>query len=466
MIAVWRPLVVALVAFAIAWALDRRGAILPRASFVRAPVLVLSTLVTGYVGFVAPVLLLPLAAAWLWATRHARADTDGRAVTAGTLATPRRVDVAVAAGVFVVVALLLRPDTPCFWDAFVWLTKARFASRGPLALVQGGLTHGAFAFYPEGYPLFDPFAVAALGAFGSSSYAVVAGAVGFELLAVGCFVGALGEEPARSRRENATRLAVVTALLVTCPLVVVHLRSSYVDLPLGLLLASLALLLPRERTGGACVILAMAMASLKDEGLAHVLVVAGLGAIHSFVLARQGAREEARRLRSRAVAIALAALAVADAWHVRLEAAHMTNSDHALSRPHLERIGTLLALAIDHLSDFTSWGAFWVLALGAAAATLLRRRRWTVPASARWLAALLAADAVVVPRRAAGHTGSGDGFRHRRHLAQSHRHAARAARRGPRGGVVAGSGSGAGASRSVTALRRRHGGGGGPGAAR
>ena len=389
MIPLWRPLLVALLAFAFAWALDRRGAILPLGAFVRAPLLVLSTLVVAYVGVVAPVLLLPLAGGWIWARRSAG---DGLAARAPT--TRRHLDLALTAAAFLVVALLLRPDTPCFWDAFVWLAKARFASRGPLALVQGGLTPGVFAFYPEGYPLFDPFAVAALGGFGSSSHAVVAGAAGFELLAVGCFVGALAEEPAQSRRESATRLAVVTALLLTCPLVVVHLRSSYVDLPLGLLLAALALLIPHEKTGGACVILAMAMASLKDEGLAHVLVVAALGGVRSFTLAREGAPAEARSLRARSAATAVAALAVADAWHLRLAASHLVNTDHALSHPHLERVGTLLALAIDHLSDFTSWGALWVLALGAAAATAVGRRG--VPAPARWLATLIVADAVVV----------------------------------------------------------------------
>jgi hypothetical protein len=399
-IPLWRPLLVALVAFALGWALDRRGVILPRGSFVRAPLLVLSTLVVAYVGFVAPLLLPPLAGAWLWARRSAtspaQSSTAGDGLTASARTTRRHLDVALAAGAFLVVALLLRPDTPCFWDAFVWLAKARFASRGPLALVQGGLTRGAFAFVPEGYPLFDPFAVAALGGFGSSSRAVVAGATGLELLAMGCFVGALAEERAQSRRESVTRLFVVTALLVTCPLVVVHLRSSYVDLPLGLLLAALALLLPREGTGGACAILAMAMASLKDEGLAHVLVVAALAGVRSFTRAREGARDEARSLRARSAATAVAALAMADAWHLRLAAAHLVNSDHALSHPHLERIGTLIALAVDHLSDFTSWGALWVLALGAAAATTFGRRRAAASAPARRLATLLVADAVVV----------------------------------------------------------------------
>ena len=389
MIPLWRPLLVGLAALAVAWPFERRRPLLPPASFVRAPLLILAVLVLAYVGVTAPLLLVAFFAAWLVASTRA----PGAAAMLDPRASWRRMDVAVAAGIFVVVALALRPDTPCFWDAFVWLAKARFASRGPLALVQGGLTRGVLAFIPEGYPLFDPFAVGALGGLASSPRAVVAGAVGLELLAIACFVGALADLPATSRRASATRIVAVTVLLVTCPLVVVHLRSLYVDLPLGFLLASLALLFAREGTTGACVVLAMVLASLKDEGLAHALVVAAVAAVRSLALLRVGERVEARRLQVRAAAVAIAALAVADAWHVRLEAAHLANVDHAISLPHLDRVATLVALAVGHLSDFTSWGALWALALGAALATAISPRG---PTAARWLTTLVVGDALVV----------------------------------------------------------------------
>ena len=135
------------------------------------------------------------------------------------------------------------------------------------------------------------------------------------------------------------------------------------------------------------------------------------------------------RLQVRAAAVAIAALAVADAWHVRLEAAHLANVDHAISLPHLDRVATLVALAVGHLSDFTSWGALWALALGAALATAISPRGHDRGALA---------DDARRGRRTGGargaprHARSGDVLRHRRHLVEPHRHAAHAAGRAPR----------------------------------
>lgn len=386
MIPLWRPLLAGALAALVALPVDHFVPVAPRGSPSRWPLLALATLLGCYLLFAVPALAATAGLGLVGlAVRRRRV---AHAILAGH---PPSVPALAAAGAaFLVAILAARPPTPCFWDAFVWLGKARFASSGLGPLVAGGLHATEPPFIPHGYPLFEPLVVAVLGGFSSRPQAVVAGAIGLELLATSLFLFTLTEADHPSPGERRIRLATVALVLLTSPLVLVHLRSSYVDLPLGLLVAALALLLPRPGTGVACAVVAMSVAALKDEGLVHVAVIASGGVAWAATHRGPGARSMA----TRALVAGLAAAAVVAAWRVRLLHAGISNTDHALSLPDWQRARPLMGLAVEHVTDVRSWGGLWVLGIGAALAALVRPR--TAPRDAVWLAGLLVADGAVM----------------------------------------------------------------------
>lgn len=384
MIPLWRPLVAGLVALGLAWPVDHFVSLVPRKSLVRAPVLILGSLVGVYLWLAAPLLFALAVLLVGWSIREARKRPAG--------ASPDRAPheaLVVATALLLFVMLAARPAVPCYWDAFVWLGKARAAALGPARLIAGGLAPSTPVFIPQGYPVFEPLAVALLGGLSPAPRDVVAGSVGFEIIALLLFMGALAEDAASDAVRQA-RLGVVALLLLCAPLVVVHLRSAYVDLPLGLMAAALAMLVTHRKTGFACAVLAMAIAVTKDEGLVHVVVI-GLAAL---VRSRAEKGEERVALRGRALATLGGGLATAGAWHLRLHLAHVVNTDHALSIPTFGRILPLGEFVVEHVSDFRSWGALWVLALGAAVAIAAKPR--SAPKSALWFASLFFAVAFVM----------------------------------------------------------------------
>ncbi len=378
-----RPLVAGVLATLVALPLDRLVPVGPKGALSRWPLLALATLLGCYLLFAVPIVAaaVGLCLAALGWTRPGR-PAPPRPAPVGALA--------IAVGAFLIAILVARPPTPCFWDAFVWLAKARFAAAGLAGLVAGGLRETVPPFIPQGYPLFEPLLVAILGGFSPRPQAVVAGAIGLELLTTGLYLFALAEDDSRSHAARRTFLATVTFVLLTSPLVLVHLRSSYVDLPLGLLVATLAVILPRTGTGVACAVVAMSAAALKDEGLVHVAALAASGL--AWAITQRDSR--ARGLATRAVVAGLAAAAVTVAWRLRLLRAGVASADHALSLPDWHRAPALFALVVEHLTDVRSWGGLWVLGLGAALAALVRPR--TTPVGAVWFAALLVADGSVM----------------------------------------------------------------------
>jgi hypothetical protein len=382
LIPLWRPMICGTSAILVALPLDHRFRLFPRHSVVRWPLLALATLVGCYLVFATPTLaaagVLGLAlrrrqAAPLEEPPRLRAPLGGLAAT--TLA-------------FLGATLFDRPSTPCFWDAFVWLAKARYAAGGLGALIRGGLHTTLPPFIPSGYPLLEPLSVAILAGFSPRPESVVAGAIGLEILATLLFLCAIADDERMPPRCRARRLATVALVLLASPLVLVHLRSAYVDLPLGLLVGAFAILLPRPGAGVACAVLAVAAAALKDEGMIHVAAITLVGVFHGLT----GRRHEA--LVRRSIACGSCAAAVMAAWHLRLHISGITNVDHALSLPHWNRLRPLAGAALDRLLEFRSWGALGVLGIGGVVAVTIRPR--SAPRDAAWFALLLLVDAVAL----------------------------------------------------------------------
>jgi hypothetical protein len=265
--------------------------------------------------------------------------------------------------------VLARPWVPTQWDEFVWLGKARLESLGFGAGVRAALDP-AQHLIPPGYPPGWPSAVGwlALGRDDLGAHTLAA-----TLLVVLAAAVALEAWAGLVRRPSA--LAVTVALAV--PLAWVHLRSTYVDLPVGLLGLALLGQLLRSADGRPPVealATALVLAGFKDEGLAHVLAASGAAWL---VVGRS--RGHWRLW----LPAGLALLSVAT-WRAMLASAGVVNGDHALAPPYWPWTPTLAALLWRHATDVFSWGAFWAVALAIA----LRGAAGDAPRALRWLVAL------------------------------------------------------------------------------
>ncbi len=239
---------------------------------------------------------------------------------------------------------LARPSTPLYWDEFIWLSKARLAVFGFAAPATAALDP-TLNLIPAGYPALWPLAVAwtSLGQDALSTQ-VVAGT----LLVVACAAVAL--ECWQKHLAQFSWKAL--ALLVSSPLVFVHFRSTYVDLPVGLLaLGLLGTLLEDDTVSFSGVTLAVVLSGFKDEGLAYVLA------------ATCAATVGARRLRWRQWIPALVALASVLTWRGLLAAHGVTAADHTFSSPDFWFLPKLLKLLFEHAFDLFSWGVFWAVAV-------------------------------------------------------------------------------------------------------
>lgn len=244
------------------------------------------------------------------------------------------------------VVVLARPWVPTLWDEFVWLAKARFESLGFGASVAAALDPQEHLI-PSGYPPLWPAAVGWLSLGRDSLDAhVVAGSL---VLLVSLWTALESVSTALgAQRPRGDGLVV---LLVSTPFVWVHLRSTYVDLPLGLLsLALLANLLVPSRVVVATA-LAVVLVAIKDEGLVH-LVAATLSAL----LLR----------RSREVLVpGVAGLVAAITWRLLVASHGVVIVDHALAAPQWGWALTLSRLLLLHATDVFTWGVFWAVALAA-----------------------------------------------------------------------------------------------------
>lgn len=242
------------------------------------------------------------------------------------------------------VILFARPWTPLFWDEFIWLAKARLGF-GTLSGVVEASLDPTLHLIPSGYVPLWPAAVSWLS-FGLDT--LTAHTVAASLLVFACFLAALEAWWPVLHRAGWWTLV----LAVATPLVLVHFRSTYVDLPVGLLGAALLGHFVHGRFGLSTLGLAVTLAGFKDEGFTHVLA-ATLGAmVLSLPIPRW------RRLGPLA-----AALCVVILWRTKLSMAGVVASDHALNAPAFAWLATFVKLLVLHASDVLTWGLTWAVVL-------------------------------------------------------------------------------------------------------
>lgn len=238
--------------------------------------------------------------------------------------------------------VLARPWVPTEWDEFVWLAKARFESLGFGAGVAAALDP-AQRVIPAGYPPLWPAAVGwlSLGHDSLATHVVAA-----SLLVLLCLFTAL--ESIDSTRPRWLAVAV----LASAPLAWVHVRSTYVDLPIGLLGLALFGLLRASpsRPPLLAAVLAVVLTGFKDEGLAQVL------AASAAVLLLHGPR-------ARLLIPAVAAVVSMATWRWLVHLHGVPLFDHALGPPQWDWVPRLFQLGALHAADVFSWGLSWAVTL-------------------------------------------------------------------------------------------------------
>jgi hypothetical protein len=251
--------------------------------------------------------------------------------------------------------VLARPLTPTQWDEFVWIAKARLESLGFGGGVRAALDP-TMGLIPPGYP---PLWPASIGWLSLHVDDIGADVLSGSLLMLTCVATLI--EVSRGEKDDALApwprgsSAALLTVLFASPLIWVHLRSTYVDLPVGLLSASLAvcLLRARERPSLLAVVLAVVLASFKDEGLLHVFAATAAGlAVHGLRKWRLGLP-------------ALAAVFSAALWKLLLHLNDVSVKDHAVGALAFGEAANMLKLIALHMFDLHSWGIFWAFAFAA-----------------------------------------------------------------------------------------------------
>ncbi len=241
--------------------------------------------------------------------------------------------------------VLARPWVPTQWDEFVWIAKARLETLGFGGGVRAALD-ASMHVLPAGYP---PLWPASMGWLSLHHDDVEADVLSGSLLMLICVATLI--EVWREEHVSLVGLAVLFA----SPLIWVHLRSTYVDLPVGLLSAALAVCLVRghERPPFVAVLLGVVLAAFKDEGLLHVFAATGAA------LLMHGVRKW--RLSLPAVAAVTATLI----WRGLLRSHEVVGFDHSVGSPAWAEAPRLAELLTLHLFDLHSWGVFWALTVAA-----------------------------------------------------------------------------------------------------
>jgi hypothetical protein len=305
----------------------------------------------------------------------------------------------VAAAVLALV-VICRPAALVYWDSFVWLAKGRIESAGWGALRAASLDRAADVI-PSGYPMFWPLASSWLSMGGRTMEALGAGAAAMTLVTLMLFLDAVASAFGDSRSTadiGASRprwAPLALGLVGITPLVFVHLRSAYADLPVGLLAATCTLRLsrclerPGERSGDLTVaaMAAVALAGLKDEGMAHVAALA-----IAVIVLQLKSRE---RLPIAPAMVVMAAAAIPfNGWRIILHANGIMDTDHRPSAPDFASVGAISRSVLHHLADTRSWGALWPIALACAALVLGRGK--TFRSASRFAALAFLAEGAVL----------------------------------------------------------------------
>ncbi len=304
--------------------------------------------------------------------------------------------------------VVCRPATLAYWDSFVWMAKSRIESDGGWGALRAATLDRSADVMPSGYPMLWSLAASWLSMGGRSMETLGAGAAAMTLVTLMLFLDAAAEAAAVDPDPTGLRprwAPAALGLVAVTPLVLVHLRSAYADLPVGLLAATCTLRLARglERPGDAArdlsiaAIAAAALVGMKDEGMAHVAALVGAVVV---VRISMGARVPLGPV----MAVLTAAAIPFNGWRMLLLAHHVADVDHKPSAPDFEAAGAIGRTLLHHLSDTRSWGALWPIAFACAALVLARGktfRAMTRVAAVTFLAegALLAGALVFGPAR-------------------------------------------------------------------
>jgi hypothetical protein len=324
--------------------------------------------------------LLALAAPFAMRRSHSSSETS----RASVFEMPDRVLFGAVAALALVA--LARPESPIYWDEFVWLWKSRIEQGGWGELHTIALDP-RLGLFPRGYPLFWSSLVAWL-AWPFERAPLTAAAALVTLSAAASWLG-LVREATRTHEASARNAVLVAAgaLLIT-PIALVHLRSAYVDLTVGLLAASIALALaPRDDASdrvvsfAAAIVLAIVVTGFKDEGFVHVIAVVIAAVLLTLPNRVRGAW--------RAALVLLAAAIPFVTWRWLLARAGITDVEHRLGTCAITSTAPLAFALARHAFRIESWGALWPFALGAAVASFVRRETRRGPAAALALTACL-----------------------------------------------------------------------------
>ncbi|MFO0593971.1 MAG: hypothetical protein U0228_01670 [Myxococcaceae bacterium] len=259
---------------------------------------------------------------------------------------------------------LARPWVPLFWDEFVWLAKARLGHAGFSGVIDASLDP-TMALIPTGYV---PLWPAAVGWLSLGTDSIETHVLAASLLVVACAAVALEawwEELAAAR-------GWALVIVLSAPLVLVHLKSNYVDLPVGLLGLALLGRLLHGRAGLGSLCLAIALAAFKDEGATQVLSAS----VATVVVT--GLRESWRRLGPLLAAFVTFAL-----WRVLLVQHGVEVRDHALNAPAWGWLSSFARLLLLHAGDVLTWGVTWAVVLG----VVVRRASDRQSRALRWMLA-------------------------------------------------------------------------------
>lgn len=298
---------------------------------------------------------------------HLRATSEA---PLSSVASPRsrsplvdRAAISLGAAIVGAITLLVawRTWVPLYWDEFVWLAKARIESDRPFGLV-GEVLHANTSAIPVGYPPLEPLSVAALSGWSSDRATLVAGTVLLQIVIASSFVLLAVD---RTRPDERRSLALGMAL-GTAPLVLLHLRSAYVDLETGLLAGTLLLLLELG-LGRAASVVAIVLVGMKDEGTVHLVAVTSAVFFSSLL------RRKPSSARS-AFAAAVTGLVPFALWHEKLARAGIVRTDHALGGLAYTRLPALVRMAFAHAVEVLSWGPLWAVVAGMVVAAALRPR--------------------------------------------------------------------------------------------
>jgi hypothetical protein len=257
-------------------------------------------------------------------------------------------------------AIALSPPVPIAWDELVWLSRARVGTAGPFALADRALDPRG-GLVPSGYPIGAGALSAALSLFADDLRSLTGGAGALVVFSGAVFALVLAESKSVSRR-------VVFAVIAATPLVWVHLRTGMLDLPVGLLVAALALSLRGAREGDArltrlALPLAVLLASLKDEGAMYAVVIA-----IASLLPRSSSRaagKDGTDLRA-SILVIVTALSVLGVWRVRLALAGVAAEHHAPAGFSFAAMGPVLRELGRAACDVRSFGgSLAVIVVGA-----------------------------------------------------------------------------------------------------